>query len=885
MNNKINNIIDKNIYKNNYKSGISLIVLILTIVVALILTATVIISTTTALDNAHVTTFAKNLTEIQEAAESYYLSNNVMPSYAGSTITSRNDLTAISRNQSVLLQELTENEDLDAQFYELDLDKINVTKVAYGNRELGTDDIFVIAYPSMNVYYPYGIEAKGKIYFSITSKISNVTKISQTQIDASATTIISSGGIKVTKNNGWANKMGVSIDAQMASGEVLYMSVSGDTNRIITTVTGANTFGFNLLSSIVSNTETIKVPTLTATEVGYIEAGTKPLADRYVDILKYNGTEVVGKVRIDLSNFSSTGSTLTTATLSSYPTLNAVALTLASSQSGIKEVRYEYLKKFADDGTIVDYYSGFSNFDSAYMQSKSKKSRIVNGLTSTINAPKNVQSIKIAVIDNAGNINLYDQQVAPSLYIGYSIDSATTNAVQLTAKVFSGNGVKSITFSKSVDGITFTDNQVYTLNTTNNGVTNKQSLPYTNMTSNVSYVKIIAVNYNNTITETRTVSVNINNVVSDLAVPNKPVLATGMTALRWDGSVWQTVANPNDDTTWYDYAGKQWANAKTADGSMWVWIPRYVYKISNLWHSASTLAGTINIQFSKGTVDSWNSEVIGSLNTATGASASNNTWTNHPGFTFGSTEVTGIWVAKFTASNITAAVNSVPGGTAFRSITVSNAFTECRNMETNIRYGWDATGTGIDTHLIKNVEWGAVAYLSKSIYGIRDTEVSVNTSTTITGGGGAMLYVTYAGMSTTGNSSGVYDMSGNVYEYTAAYINGGNTNLATYGLNLVNADVKYKDIYTITTDTQTNNYTNAANKKGDAIYETSGSYSGSNSWFKDYSTMPNGASPFFAMGGLGSSGTNAGCFSFYMYTGELSTSYGFRPTLIVNNEL
>jgi len=358
-----------------------------------------------------------------------------------------------------------------------------------------------------------------------------------------------------------------------------------------------------------------------------------------------------------------------------------------------------------------------------------------------------------------------------------------------------------------------------------------------------------------------------------------------MTAINWNGSTWVTVPNPEGDTTWYNYKKKKWANAQTVDGSMWVWIPRYVYKISNLWHSASTLGGTINIQFSKGTVDNWNNAVIGPLNTDTGASASNNTWTNHPAFTFGSTEVTGIWVAKFTASNITAAVKSVPGGTAFRSITVSNAFTECRNIETNTIYGWDTTGTGIDTHLMKNVEWGAVAYLSKSIYGKRNTEVSVNTSSSVTGGGSALLYMTYAGMSTTGNLYGVYDMSGNTYEYTAAYIGGANVNLTTYGLNLINAEDKYKDVYTITTDTAVNNYNNAADKKGDAIYETSSSYTGSSSWFKDYSRMPYGSSPFFVMGGYSSSGTNAGCFSFYLYTGALSTTYSFRPVLIINNEL
>jgi hypothetical protein len=33
-------------------------------------------------------------------------------------------------------------------------------------------------------------------------------------------------------------------------------------------------------------------------------------------------------------------------------------------------------------------------------------------------------------------------------------------------------------------------------------------------------------------------------------------------------------------------------------------------------------------------------------------------------------------------------------------------------------YGWDANG--IDTHIMKNIEWGVVAYLSKSSYGKSD---------------------------------------------------------------------------------------------------------------------------------------------------------------------
>ena len=878
--------LQKTLYINKYKTGISLIVLIITIVVALILATTVIFSTTGAIDNARITTFFKDLSEVQDATENYYINNNVMPISDDSTVIDKNGLIGISTFQNIILEEIIENNDLDSQFYVINLEKLNITKSKYGTKKLGESDIFVISYPTMNVYYPYGVDAKGTTFFSITSKMSSIIKIDQEKIDTSLTSVISSDGIKVTKNNSWSNKMGVNIDVQMAPGELLYMSVSGGTDRLITTTTGANIFEFNLLSSIIDDNETIKVPTLTIEEANYIEQGTKPLTERYVHILKYKDSVITGKVKIDLSNFSLNQVVIIDSTTSSYSTLNTLKLFFSDSESGIKEIKYEYLSKYSDDGTTASYYQNFSNFDNTYMKNKAKKAVIKDDLTTTISAPKNVQSIKVAVIDKAGNISLYDKEIAPRLYIAYSIDSSTTQLMQLTAKVFSGNGIKSIKFSKSIDGVNFTDEQVYTLNTTINGLTVKQCLPYINIPVNIAYIKVVAENYDSTIIEERIVNIKIkNNINYEVGITNKPLLSTGMTALKWDGAQWITITSPDVDTSWYNYTNKEWANAKTEDGSMWVWIPRYIYKISSLWHSSSTLGGTINVQFSQGINDNWNSKVVGELNTNTDASASNNTWTNHPGFKFGNTELTGIWVAKFTASGTTSALNILPGVTALRSTTISNAFSACRNMETNSRYGWNTSGTGIDTHLMKNVEWGAVSYLSKSCYGKDNTEVSTNTSSTVTGGGTLLLYVTYTGLSTTGNVHGIYDMPGNTYEYTAAYINSTTANLTNNGANLKNAPNEYKDVYTITTDSQVNNYNNAANKKGDAIYETSSSHTGSNSWFSDFSTMPNGTSPFFAMGGLSSSAASAGCFSFYMYTGASSNSYVFRPTLLVNAEL
>ena len=871
------NVLKIYINKVNLK-GISLIVLVLTIVVALILLTTIVISTKNTIENTNVVTFAKDLTEIRQATENYYVANNLMPSFDDSTVMSKDDLVAIARVQNILIDELTENNDLDSEFYTIDLAKINVTKSSYGTKEFGQNDIFVIAYPSMTVYYPYGLDAKGTTYFSITSKISKITIIPQNQVGSYTTTVTSSNGIKVTKTNGWTNKMGVNIEANMGDGETLYMSVSGDPNREITTIPGENTFGFNLLSSIIADSETIKVIGLTPAEANYIELGTKPLSERYVDILKYKNSEIVGKVRINLSNFSQNIPAVTNATLLSSPTFNTAQITLTNSESGIKEVRYEYLKKYAEDGTIQNYYNGVSNFDATYMKNTPKKATLTNGLIAKISAPKNVQSVIIAIIDKAGNVKLETVDIAPRLYIGYTLNSSTALSLQLTANMYSLNGIKSITFSKSIDGTNFTDVQSYTLNTTTNGTTTKQSAPYIDFAVNTAYIKMVAINYDSTITETRIVKVSLTTDAASSA--NKPVLATGMIAKKWSGSSWDTVASPDTDTSWYNYENKEWANAQTADGSMWVWIPRYEYKIPT---PHSSTAQTIDVNFL--------------LNTSTTATSG---YTVHPAFTFGAVELTGIWVSKFEASGTTSAIDIKPGVASLRTINVDGIFTACRNMETTngTKYGWGTSGTGIDTHLMKNIEWGVVSYLTQSVYG-KNSEVWINPNssfftgqagTSVNSAGTATTYAydnaTYGiNASTTGNVTGVYDMCGGAYEFTAAYVNNGNANLTTNGNSLVIAASQYKDVYVSSGDTDVGNYTANSSKVGDAIYETSSSYTGTTSWYSESSYVPYGANAFFHRGAVYSVSTNAGLFNFNLFSGIANLNFGFRPVLAVSGSL
>ncbi len=246
----------------------------------------------------------------------------------------------------------------------------------------------------------------------------------------------------------------------------------------------------------------------------------------------------------------------------------------------------------------------------------------------------------------------------------------------------------------------------------------------------------------------RTVNVESNFIASEGV--NKPKLAPNMKAIKWNGITEQTVSNPDTDTSWYDYSNKEWANAKTADGSYWVWIPRYAYQIASGYNTNT--ASTINIKYLKNGTDIASDDTTVAI-TPTYNESSQTNFIKHPAFTFGSTELTGIWVAKFEMSGTTSALNSQPNVASLRVIALGSMFTASRNMEKTNRYGWvqesgtlNGNGTfttntnNIDTHMMKNTEWGAIVYLSKSEYGI-DNEIYSNPSASyITGRGGTHFH-------------------------------------------------------------------------------------------------------------------------------------------------
>ena len=343
--------------------------------------------------------------------------------------------------------------------------------------------------------------------------------------------------------------------------------------------------------------------------------------------------------------------------------------------------------------------------------------------------------------------------------------------------------------------------------------------------------------------------------------------------------------------------GSKWANVMTSDGSMFVWIPRYAYKITSGYHSST--AGTIEIAFIDTNNRFLNSSDSGEITENPAEEGAGQTkWLVHPAFTNKpenggwDSELAGIWVGKF---EVTGSIDNLSVKPGVESVTLqtSNAMYLAGKSAT---FGESSSET-IGSHMIKNSEWGAVAYLSHSKYGVNGAKVDKNISNGfITGESSAIetIYTDNKDQSTTGNCYGVYDMVGGAWERVASYVNyANNSNLQTYGgtnagdLYGVNAaeqstSTKYKTVYEADGTSQANSYNNKAIlMKGDAVYETSGSYSSSTgAWLGAYSYFPGAGSPFFLRGG-DCSISYSGVFYFSDTYGSASSYYSFRVALVV----
>lgn len=360
-------------------------------------------------------------------------------------------------------------------------------------------------------------------------------------------------------------------------------------------------------------------------------------------------------------------------------------------------------------------------------------------------------------------------------------------------------------------------------------------------------------------------------VIADKSGANTPSLnkIAQKTYVTWELNKEGTEYVINDRQTtqpenWYDYENGKWANIKTtkvntnSDGTTetleayWVWIPRYEYVVPT-----STTETQIDVRFigtdKKEGTEGYTKQTDGTIKSSDG-------YTIHPAFTNsgngGLGELDGLWVAKFEAVNNNSKVEVVPNKASWRSINTNNIFKACRRMT---ELGEVLEGSTVDSHMMKNTEWGAVAILSQSKYGVYNLQSSTGengdktyqvwnnpSNSYITGSVGnnkddkkqtdVNAYNSANGpkASTTGTVYGVFDMAGGSLEYVAGCLNGQEN--SKFGVETENS--KYVDLYTNPGGYITN-YEGA--KIGDATKETKG-------WNDDESKFVCPSSPVFVRG-------------------------------------
>lgn len=212
----------------------------------------------------------------------------------------------------------------------------------------------------------------------------------------------------------------------------------------------------------------------------------------------------------------------------------------------------------------------------------------------------------------------------------------------------------------------------------------------------------------------------------------KPELYQGFIPVVYDDTGNILIADEN--SLWYDYENHKWGNAVLVNCSdttvknkyfdsnmnlkpdmvgqiidmndilqMYVWIPRYRYRLWNAENGVSD-EQMINIIFESTERPKANGN-------------KNGEYLTHPAFTFGDTELSGIWVGKFEMTGTTDLVTIKPNLKSLVNINISTMFNLSRSFSTTSSSTYGLNSNEVDSHMMKNMDWGAVAYLTNSKYG------------------------------------------------------------------------------------------------------------------------------------------------------------------------
>ena len=172
----------------------------------------------------------------------------------------------------------------------------------------------------------------------------------------------------------------------------------------------------------------------------------------------------------------------------------------------------------------------------------------------------------------------------------------------------------------------------------------------------------------------------------------------------------------------------------------WVYIPRYAYEVQRRDATDKNVdPQNFDIVFQtaseKNTPAPTKSTTTNHLDYRNGrisrtyvANSNNTTWATHPAFTWGDTELNGIWVGKYEMTGKRTAPTVKPNQHANISESIGNFYSMARSIgkEDKCNVGGNTVSDitqnshnlqTTKSHMLKNSEWGAITYLAHSKYG------------------------------------------------------------------------------------------------------------------------------------------------------------------------
>lgn len=187
---------------------------------------------------------------------------------------------------------------------------------------------------------------------------------------------------------------------------------------------------------------------------------------------------------------------------------------------------------------------------------------------------------------------------------------------------------------------------------------------------------------------------------------SEPVLKDNMIAITHNGTNW---VKADIKSSWYNYQEKKWANViiPKPDTSIinapvgteindndvvayLVWIPRFEYAMSG------------NIEPGCGGMQTFKVNFVSTLTTGGNNDYCSASYYVHPAFTYNNKQLPGIWVGKYLTSKIGDQA-LIKNNSIFYQSSIIDVYQNSSTIESG--------------HVIKNTEYGALMYLSKSAYG------------------------------------------------------------------------------------------------------------------------------------------------------------------------